>query len=87
MIARTFSDVRTNFKIYCDKVVDDCETIIVTRKENRNVVIISEKEYNNMMENMHIFGNRKTYEKLMKSKEQIEKGFCSKRELIEGDAK
>lgn len=87
MIARTFSDVRTNFKIYCDKVVDDCETIIVTRKENRNVVIISEKEYNNMMENMHILSNRKTYEKLMKSKEQIEKGFCSKRELIEGDVK
>jgi antitoxin YefM len=83
MIARTYSDVRTNFKTYCDKAVNDFETIIVTRKENNNVVIMSEAEYNNLIENMAILSNRKYYDKLMKSKEQIEKGLCKKRELIE----
>jgi len=36
-----------NFKILCDRVVDG-ETIIVSRPNNKNVVVISESEYNAM---------------------------------------
>ena len=39
---------------YMDKVIDDYETMIITRKNNRNVVMMSEETYNNLMENLYI---------------------------------
>lgn len=32
-----------------DKATDDYETMIVTRKNNKNVIMISEESYNNLM--------------------------------------
>ena len=74
MLAVNYSTIRNNLKDYCDKVTDDYETVIVTRKNEKNVVIISLEEYNNMMENLYIMSNRKNYERLMESRRQIEKG-------------
>lgn len=48
MISANFSTVRSNFKDFCDKVTDEAETVIVTRKEGKNVVIISVDRYNEM---------------------------------------
>lgn len=48
MIAVNFSTVRRSFKDFCDKVINDAETVIVTRKEEKNVVIISAERYNEM---------------------------------------
>ena len=41
-------DVRKNFKALCDKVFQG-ETLIISRPKNENVVMLSEKEYNQMM--------------------------------------
>lgn len=46
MLAVNYSTIRDNLKSYCDKVTDDGETVIVTRKDEKNVVIISLDEYN-----------------------------------------
>ena len=48
MIAINFSTARSRFKEFCDKVIDGRETIIVTRKAERNVVIISAERYNQL---------------------------------------
>lgn len=50
---------------------------------NKNVVMISEEAYNNLMENIHVMGNKTNYDWLMESKSQLEKGKFSKRELVE----
>ncbi len=49
MLAVNYSTIRNNLKDYCDKVTDEYETVIVTRKDEKNVVIISLEEYNAMM--------------------------------------
>lgn len=41
-------DVRENFKALCDKVFGG-ETLIISRPKNENIVMISEKEYNNIL--------------------------------------
>lgn len=41
------ADIRANMKKYFDLAYEG-ETIIVPRKENRNIVILSEKEYKRM---------------------------------------
>lgn len=47
MLAVKSMDVRENFKEWCNKVIGG-ETLVVSRPKNENVVIISEKEYNEM---------------------------------------
>ena len=48
MLAVKSMDVRDNFKSLCDKVFHG-ETLIISRPKNENVVMLSEKEYNEMM--------------------------------------
>ncbi|MCM1252861.1 MAG: type II toxin-antitoxin system Phd/YefM family antitoxin [Clostridium sp.] len=83
MLAVNYTNLRENMKMYMDKVTDDYETMIVTRKDNKNVVMISEESYNNLMENIYVMGNKENYDWLMKGKEQLENGQCSVHELFE----
>ena len=46
MIAINFSTARGRLKDFCDRVTDRGETVIVTRKAEKNVVIISEERFN-----------------------------------------
>lgn len=86
MLAVNYTNLRDNMKSYMDKVTDDYETMIVTRKDNKNVVMISEEAYNNLMENVHVMGNKSNYDWLMESKAQLEKGNFSVHKLTEVDA-
>lgn len=83
MIATNYSEVRNNLKTYCDKATKDYETIIITRKNNENVVLMSEEEYNNLMENLYIRLNLKYYQRLVESIKEVEKGNVKEHDLIE----
>lgn len=47
MIAARAVDVRANMKGYMDMAYNG-EPVIVSRRQNRNVVIVSEQEYNDL---------------------------------------
>ena len=81
MLAVNYSSVRENFKTYCDKANNDFETIVITRKQGGNVVMLSEAEYNNIMENLYVRSNKKTYDRLMESMAQLKAGKSQSREL------
>lgn len=83
MLAVNYTNLRDNMKRYMDQVTDDYETMIVTRKNNKNVVILSEETYNNLMENVYVMGNKANYDQLIESKAQLENGHCATHELIE----
>ena len=83
MLAVNYTNLRDNMKTYMDKVTDDCETMIVTRKDNKNVVILSEEAYNNLMENAYVMGNKANYDWLMESKAQKKKKKISAHNLSE----
>ena len=85
MLAVNYTNLRDNMNTYMDKVTDDYETMIVTRKDNKNVVMLSEESYNNLMENIHVMGNKANYDWLMESKSQLEAGKISTHTLIEVD--
>lgn len=86
MLAVNYTTLRDNMKTYMDMVTDDYETIIVTRKDNKNVVMISEEAYNNLMENAYIMGNKANFDWLMESKTQLENGNFSIQNLTEVNA-
>ena len=81
MLAVNYTNFRDNMKSYLDKVTDDYETIIIPRKDNKNVVVLSEESYNNLMENVYIMGNKANFDWLMESKEQLESSKISVKEL------
>ena len=86
MLAVNYTNLRENMKMYMDKVTDDYDNMIVTRKDNKNVVMLSEESYNNLMENIHVMGNKDNYDWLMESKAQLEKGNVSSHQLTEVEA-
>lgn len=77
MLVVNYTIFRDNMNAYMDKITDDYETMIVTRKDNKNVVMLSEEVYNNLMENVYIMGNKANYDWLMESKAQLECGKVS----------
>ena len=81
MLAVNYTCLRDNMKRYMDQVTDDYETLIVTRKNNKNVVMMSEEMYNNLMENVHIVSSKANFEWLMQSKQQLTAGNFSQHEL------
>ena len=53
MLAVNYSTIRNNLKDYCDKATDENEIVIVTRKDEKNVVLISLEKYNEFIRNMN----------------------------------
>lgn len=81
MQAVNYTNLRTNLKKILDTVTNDFETFIVTRKNNENIVVMSEVEYNNLLENSYIRKSPNNYKKLIESVEQLNAGKSKNREL------
>ena len=82
MLAVNYSTIRNNLKSYCDQATDNNETVIVTRKNEKNIVIMSLEQYNSMLKAAQ---NAEYLAKLDRSLEQLEKGQGTAHELIEAD--
>lgn len=75
MMAVNYSTYGAGMKTYMDAASDDHENVVVSRKgEGRNVVIISEDTFNNLIENAYIRADYLNYSWLIESKKQLEKG-------------
>jgi len=48
-------------------------------------VMLSEAEYNNLMENLYVHSNKKTYDRLMDSIAQLKTGKFEARKLVEDE--
>lgn len=70
MIATKQVDLRANIKKYFD-IAFDGEPVIVSRKDNKNVVIVSEQEYNELQKAKR---NAEYLAKLEYSRAQLERG-------------
>lgn len=80
MLAVNYSTIRSKLKEYCDEATDNNETIIVTRKDEKNVVIISLEQYNQIMKAAR---NAEYLAKNDRAIDQLANGNGQKHELIE----
>ena len=74
MIATNFSNVRNHVKEACDRVVQESDIAIITRKNDENVVLMSQAQYDNLMENLYIRESKANYQWLKESIQQAEAG-------------
>lgn len=80
MLAVNYSTIRNNLKNYCDEATDNGEIVIVTRKEEKNVVILSLDKYNQLMKAAR---NAEYLAMIDRGMEQIASGRGQQHELIE----
>jgi len=78
-----YSKLRRNLKQYFDTAVDSHEPVIVTRKDERNVVILSLEDFNSIRETAYLLSTENNAKHLMNSIENVDKGKTTRRELIE----
>ncbi len=85
MDAVSYSDLRQNLKSYLDKVYNDHDPLIITRKNNENVVLVSMDEYNSLIETNYLLSNEANAAHLKKSIAQYNSGKAKRRELLEDE--
>ncbi|HJA53410.1 MAG TPA: type II toxin-antitoxin system Phd/YefM family antitoxin [Candidatus Massiliomicrobiota merdigallinarum] len=75
MKAINYTSLRGQMKSYMDMISDTFETLVVTRKNGKNIIMMSEDTYNNLIENSYLTSNKANYDWLMESKKQLESGI------------
>lgn len=74
MTSATYTDVRNNFKHYCDMACNNAESIIVTRERADNVVIMSEKEWEAIQETLFFLTDENRMERLTAAGNDLKNG-------------
>ena len=71
MLAANYTTLRNNLKEYCDRVYDENEILIITRKAERNVVMMSMEQYSRIEKYMR---NLQYLAMLRESEQQLQEG-------------
>lgn len=82
MIA-TYSDFRQKLKAYLDEVFRSNSPLFVTRTKGENIVVLSESDYESIMETFYLLKSPKNAERLQRAIDQYEQGKGEARELRE----
>lgn len=72
MVAISFEKARNNLKQVLNQVHENNETMTIVRKNGRNAVIMSEQEYNQLMETMYVLQSPINAERLLQSVHQLQ---------------
>ncbi|BDB55874.1 type II toxin-antitoxin system Phd/YefM family antitoxin [Flavobacterium ammonificans] len=78
-----YTDLRLNLKKWMDSVTDDMEEIIVKRKDNKDLVLISLEEYNALNETNYLLSGKNRDILLQSVKDIQENKSLVQKELIE----
>lgn len=70
MITTTYTNVRTNLAHFLDAVVDDREMVIIQRRGQEDVVMISAAELGGLLETAHLLRSPKNAERLLAALER-----------------
>lgn len=80
MLAANYTSLRNNLKTYCDRVIDEDEILLVTRKEEKHIVILSLDRYNNLEKRLR---NAEYLAKIERGLAQAAAGKCAPHEPID----
>ena len=83
MDALPYSSVRQNLAKTMERVCEDHTPIIVTRKKNESVVIISLEDYEALQETAYLLRSPKNTRRLIEAIAQLDEGRGAERGLVE----
>jgi antitoxin YefM len=79
----SYSQFRNNLASYMDEVCDDRVPLFVTRQNARSVVLMSEEDYEGLMETVHLLKSPANAARLLRSIKEADEGKLTEREIIE----
>ncbi len=83
MRAITYTSARNNLAGTMKKVCDDHAPIIVTRKNNEAVILMSLEDYEALTETAYLMQSPKNAKRLIESIEELNTGKGQEREIME----
>ena len=83
MDAISYSHARSNLAQTMEKVCDDHTPVIITRKNQRSVVLLSLEDYQALEETAYLLRSPKNARRLLESITELEAGGGTERELVE----
>ncbi len=79
----SYSQLRNNLASYIDEVCDNRTPLFVTRQNARSVVLMSEEDYEGLMETVHLLKSPANAARLLRSIKEADQGKLTERELVE----
>jgi antitoxin YefM len=84
MNVTTISNFRKDAKSYFDQVIDDQDTLLITRNDGQTVVVMSLDQYNSQVETDYLNSTPTNKKHLQESIASLKAGKLEKHDLIEG---
>ncbi|WP_300454361.1 type II toxin-antitoxin system prevent-host-death family antitoxin [Accumulibacter sp.] len=78
-----FSDARNNLKQVIDRVVEDADVAVITRRDAPDAVVMSLDTFNSWMETVHLLKTPANASHLAKSIRQLRSGKARERALVD----
>lgn len=83
MDAITYTDLRKNLKKHMDRVYQDREPLIITRKNRENLVLVGVDDFNALNETHYLLSSPANAKHLKESLKQARTGKVFRKKLIE----
>ena len=82
----TYSDARQNLKSVLDKVIDDADVAVITRKEGQHAVVMGQEHYDSLMETLYLLSSPNNAARLNNSIAQLRASQTKQRDLLEDES-
>jgi antitoxin YefM len=78
-----FSEARNSLKSLVDRVVEDADYTVITRRDAPDAVVMSLDTFNSLMETVHLLKSPANATHLLRSIDQYHLGNTTERALVE----
>lgn len=78
----SFTEARNNFKSVLNRVIDDADCTVITRRDTEDAVVMSLDYYNSLMETVYLLKSPANAAHLSKSIEQFRQGKAQEKDLL-----
>ena len=82
-----FSEARSNLKAVLDRVVDDADVTIITRRDADDVVVMSLDNWNSWRETLYLMSSPANAERLLKSLADLDAGRGKERQILKASGR
>lgn len=79
----TFTEARNNLKRILDRVVEDADYTVITRRDAEDTVVMSLDSFNSLLETVYLLKSPANVAHLARSIEQFRNGEVMERELLD----
>lgn len=79
----TFTEARNKFKSVLDRVIDDADYTVITRRDSEDAVVMSLDYFNSLLETVHLLKSPANAAHLERSIAQYRQGKVTEKDLLD----